>query len=166
MATVAGARQYLRTRAAQIALKAALAPMELGEELRAMLLPVLVQEAPVSPDVEDNPYSSAPPRVPGFLRDTLRATVLGGAGSAVVHFTTDASYVHFVIDGTAPHTITPVNGDWLVFNVGGEWVFAHSVDHPGTQPNPFQQRALDITEPERQLAVRTAGYKIVSQTVR
>lgn len=164
MATIQQVQARMRAWGAQIALRATLAPMELAEELRALILPALVLEAPVGQDQEENPYSSAPPPPPaGYLRDTLRGTVAGGPGSAEVRFTSDAPYVHFVIDGTQPHTITPKNGEWLVFNVGGDWVFARSVEHPGTAPNPFTERALDSTLAERQALITRAGGRIVAR---
>lgn len=44
--------------------------------------------------------------------------------------------------GTRPRTITPVRAKMLAFSVGGSMVFARSVNHPGTKPQPFLVPAL------------------------
>lgn len=43
--------------------------------------------------------------------------------------------------GTRPHPIFPRNKSVLRFDVGGVTVFAKSVNHPGTDPNPYLIRA-------------------------
>lgn len=47
-----------------------------------------------------------------------------------------------VNDGTRPHVIRPRAKQVLRFQVGGRTVFAKVVNHPGTKPNPFLDRAL------------------------
>ncbi len=60
-----------------------------------------------------------------------------------------ASYAIFLEKGTVPHLIRPVNASVLAFEgSSGEMVFTRLVRHPGTQPNPFMQRAADATEGE------------------
>jgi len=54
----------------------------------------------------------------------------------------DVDYAPYVNDGTQPHTIRPKNGQVLRFRVGGRVVYARMVNHPGTRPNPFLDRAL------------------------
>lgn len=161
MATVEQVQGRLRLLAARLVQRALLMPTELAEEYRALVLPVLQQEAPVGQDTS-NPYSAAPQTPPGYLRDTLRGVVTGRPGQATVTFTSDAPYTRFVIDGTAAHMIYPVNSRVLAFQVGGEFVFARAVNHPGTQPNPFPQRALDATAAERAAIVHRAAGRIVS----
>jgi HK97 gp10 family phage protein len=51
-------------------------------------------------------------------------------------------YAVFVERGTRPHIIRPKRARALRFEVGGETVFAKKVMHPGTEPQPFFQRAL------------------------
>lgn len=46
--------------------------------------------------------------------------------------------------GTAPHVITPKKAKRLKFNIGGNEVYAKKVQHPGTAPNPFVKRAVNI----------------------
>lgn len=53
-------------------------------------------------------------------------------------------YIEF---GTDPH---PIEGDPLVFTVDGETVFAQSVDHPGTDPQPFMRPAAEAVERQLQ----------------
>lgn len=55
-----------------------------------------------------------------------------------------ASYAVYVVKGTAPHEIRPVNASVLAFEVEGGMVFTPLVRHPGTKPNPFMQRAVDV----------------------
>ncbi len=51
----------------------------------------------------------------------------------------------YVVRGTAPHGIDPVNGEFLRFpsTEGDEFIYARHVDHPGTAPNPYNQRAWE-----------------------
>lgn len=46
-------------------------------------------------------------------------------------------YDIFVEKGTKPHMISAKPGSVLAFKVGGKQVFARTVRHPGTRPNPF-----------------------------
>ncbi len=54
----------------------------------------------------------------------------------------DVHYAPYVNDGTRPHKIRPRTKKALKFRVGGKTVFAAAVNHPGTRPNPFLDRAL------------------------
>ena len=52
-------------------------------------------------------------------------------------------YGYFVEFGTPPHIIRPKNGKALKFKVAGTTVFATSVNHPGTRPNPFIRTTIN-----------------------
>ncbi|WNZ30041.1 MAG: hypothetical protein IAX21_04095 [Candidatus Bathyarchaeota archaeon] len=55
-----------------------------------------------------------------------------------------APYAKFVIEGTRPHEIHPAGANVLIFKAkSGDLVFTKLVQHPGTKPNPFLQRAVD-----------------------
>jgi hypothetical protein len=55
-----------------------------------------------------------------------------------------ALYSLYVEMGTKPHKIVPKSqGGVLVFTVGGKKVYARSVNHPGTKPQPFMRPALE-----------------------
>ena len=54
----------------------------------------------------------------------------------------DVDYARYVNDGTSPHVIRPKTKQALRFKVGGRVVYARVVNHPGTRPNPFLDRAL------------------------
>ncbi len=56
-----------------------------------------------------------------------------------------AAYAVFVEKGTAPHEIHPVNASVLAFEANGKLVFTPLVKHPGTQANPFMERAAEDT---------------------
>lgn len=73
---------------------------------------------------------------------TLRPSVRVGS---------DLDYAEWVHDGTRPHTIRPRRAKALRFVVGGRVVYAKVVQHPGTRPRPFLDRAL------REVA-RSRGY--------
>jgi hypothetical protein len=49
----------------------------------------------------------------------------------------------FVIRGTAAHPIDPVSAQFLHFFVEGDEVFARHVEHPGTEPNPYNETAWE-----------------------
>ncbi len=56
----------------------------------------------------------------------------------------------YVVAGTQPHPIDPVNGEYLRFvDPGGDgFIFARHVDHPGTAPDPYNQRAWEERQEE------------------
>lgn len=90
----------------------------------------------------------------GRLRGSIRAEpprIFSLRGSVKVG--SDLEYAGFVNDGTRRHFIYPKprgrgarsgsgRPGMLKFKVGGRTVFAKVVDHPGTEPNPFLDRAL------------------------
>lgn len=73
---------------------------------------------------------------------TLRPSVKVGS---------DLEYAEWVHDGTRPHRIEARNKKALRFRMGGRIVIVKAVDHPGTRPRPFLDRAL------REVA-RSRGY--------
>ena len=84
-------------------------------------------------------------RSPGTLRDSIvKRVVAGDGGLPVVQVGTDDPVGLYVHEGTVPHKIT--GNPRLVFNwpkAGGVVSFP-SVNHPGTKPNPFLTKALDV----------------------
>ena len=60
----------------------------------------------------------------------------------------NVAYRWFVIGGTDPHIIEATTAKALHFfwEQAGGFVFFKSVQHPGTQANPFIDRALETTE--------------------
>lgn len=71
------------------------------------------------------------PAVPGHISYTLTA----GTDYAV-----DVEF------GTSPRTITAVNKKALKFKMGGKEIIVKSVQHPGTEAQPFFRPALDIVK--------------------
>lgn len=59
----------------------------------------------------------------------------------------DVAYWRPVQFGSKPHIIRPVNAKVLRFQTKGSVVFAKFVNHPGNDPNPFIDRAIDLTRP-------------------
>jgi hypothetical protein len=80
----------------------------------------------------------------------------------------DVAYAPMVNDGTKPHKIRPKRAHTLRrgsrgvvkpalrFKIGGQVVYAKVVNHPGTKPNPFLDRALaDVAQ--------SRGYSITQR---
>jgi hypothetical protein len=68
------------------------------------------------------------------------------------------SLLDLISGGTAPHPI--VGNPILAFSVDGAQVFARSVQHPGTPPNPFVQETLSRMDIRGEL-MRTARGVLV-----
>jgi len=104
----------------------------------------------------------APKRTGQFARSIrYRTTVETGRRMelAVTMATPLGSYIIF---GTRPHVIVPVRARALhFFTKSGQEVFTKRVMHPGTRPNPFQQRAMERLEPEIDAALRRIGLRFV-----
>lgn len=95
----------------------------------------------------DTARGRAPART-GFLRNSIRpdpATVTGDriVGGVTAH----ADYGIFVHEGTKPHMIYPRKAKALRFTMNGKTVYAKSVRHPGTRPQPFLLTALNMEAP-------------------
>lgn len=85
----------------------------------------------------------------GELRNSIdgilggRASV-GAGGGAAGEFVALAKYASFVAEGTKPHTIYPKDRVALRwFSAGGQVHFASHVNHPGTAPINFMERATE-----------------------
>jgi hypothetical protein len=82
--------------------------------------------------------------VDSLLNTTDRIADEWGDRRTVVYIVgTNVEYAPAVEFGSARHVI---RGDPLRFEVGGEVVFAQSVDHPGTDPQPFLRPALEAAD--------------------
>lgn len=88
----------------------------------------------------------------GELRDSIR--YIQSSDLKVVIGSFGVGHAVFVNEGTRPHVIR-AKGAALTFTIQGRRVFAKSVQHPGTEPNPFMNRARDKTL--RRAAPRLAG---------
>jgi hypothetical protein len=124
-----------------------------ADAVRDVILFALKDEAPVKT---------------GELRDSLDAKQSTSyAGGIRLEFTADAPHTKYVIGGTKPHEILPRNAKALAFyGSDGELHFAKRVQHPGTQPNPFHERAWDrakddvfniLLQTAREIAVEVAS---------
>lgn len=71
----------------------------------------------------------------------------------------------YIVEGTQAHIIRAKKARALRFQVGGEWVFRRAVHHPGTQANPYHERAQERWEPEAaiQLARISRNYVVALQ---
>jgi len=73
-----------------------------------------------------------------------------------------APYAVYVVNGTAPHEIRPVNARVLAFEAGGKLVFTSLVQHPGTRPNPFMQKAAEDARSKAEEAFANLWLEMLS----
>ena len=79
---------------------------------------------------------------PGSMGDFISSSFERRGNDPIGTITSRHPATIYVVSGTRPHTIRPVRAQALRFTVGGRVVFASVVHHPGTEANPFLQRAL------------------------
>jgi hypothetical protein len=82
----------------------------------------------------------------GAMRQGISSRLEPSAGSMWVVLYATASYAPYVIGGTGPHPIAARNAKalrWIANSGHGPVMFAKSVQHPGTKPNNFPERALE-----------------------
>ncbi|MDT0387812.1 hypothetical protein [Streptomyces dubilierae] len=81
---------------------------------------------------------------PGSMSESIAPPVVQrGAAGPSAEITVRHHAVGYVIQGTPPHPIRPRPPKRaLRFTVGGRIVFAAAVNHPGTKPNDFLNKAL------------------------
>lgn len=86
---------------------------------------------------------------PGKLRDSIMSRTELSTGLATITAYSTVPYAGFVIGGTRPHKIQAKNKPFLAWIDGasGGWMFAREVQHPGTKPNKFPDRALSALQP-------------------
>lgn len=116
-------------------------------EFRAENGPVGRELDRLSQLVLDEARRLVPVRTGTLLASIRRDSGIGPLGpyrdiTAGVSGLTD--YLGYILDGTSPHVIVPSRRKYLRFTAGGQVRFARSVNHPGTQPNPFLTRALNV----------------------
>lgn len=89
---------------------------------------------------------AAPPAPqPGNLRQGIGSRLEPSAAMMWVVLYATAPYAPYVIGGTGPHPIAARNAKalrWFENRGHGPIAFAKSVQHPGTKPNNFPERAL------------------------
>lgn len=115
-------------------------------------------------DIMANYLVNAAPRRTGAYAASIEGErTLAGRNQRVV-FSAMSPLSTWIIYGTAPHPIEPVRASALRFEVAdGTIVFAKHVDHPGTQPNDFVQRAVDAALPEITDRLQLAGRELMTE---
>jgi hypothetical protein len=81
----------------------------------------------------------------GALRQSIGSRLEPSAGMMWVVLYGTVPYLPYVIGGTGPHPIAARNAKalrWLWNRGHGPIAFAKSVQHPGTKPNNFPERAI------------------------
>ena len=100
------------------------------------------------------------PHKTGKLARSLHYSITGPSDTPRVNFFDRVPYGELVISGTRPHTIFARNAKALRFTVGGRVVFAKSVQHPGTKPNRYQERARRPFQRDARDIIATATREI------
>lgn len=83
----------------------------------------------------------------GAFRESIDDREAKGPGSRSVVFYSQSPIARFILDGTGPHQIAARNARalrWLGPGGLGAPRFAKRVNHPGTRPNPFPERAMPL----------------------
>jgi hypothetical protein len=91
----------------------------------------------------------------GFLTQSFRAELTAG----ILRWFPTASYASYVEFGTKPHVITAKNAKALYWP--GALHPVKSVNHPGTQANPFMERIVAAATPDINATFGTALQQIV-----
>lgn len=109
------------------------------EETAAALTPFVKAATPVAQGLTFD----GTPIIGGALRASLQWEI-GTLGAVLL----GRGYGAFVIGGTAAHEIRPRTARALAFwsTAQGHGVFRTRVQHPGTHPNDFRQRAVQTAE--------------------
>lgn len=99
--------------------------------------------------MEQFAYAEAPKDTGGYSRAITSRDISGGNVSGF-EMLSPFPLSKFIQQGTRPHTIAPRRARMLRFYwpKAGSVVFARRVQHPGTKPNQFYQRALIRWRPE------------------
>lgn len=81
----------------------------------------------------------------GALRQGIKSREEPSPGALLIIFYTTLAYAPYILGGTRPHVIAAKNAKalrWVAHSGHGPVMFAKSVKHPGTKPNPFPDRAV------------------------
>lgn len=65
-----------------------------------------------------------------------------GANAKMADSSRGRGYAYWHHEGTLPHKITASKARALRFRAAGVPIYRHSVNHPGTRPNPYLTAAL------------------------
>jgi hypothetical protein len=79
---------------------------------------------------------------PGTMKLGITSRIEGRGRDLSAVITSSHPATLYVVNGTRPHQIRPVRAQSLRFTVGGRAVFAKLVNHPGTKPDNFLEKAL------------------------
>jgi hypothetical protein len=80
----------------------------------------------------------------GRLRNSIRVTERTWRTERAVEVGSKVRYAYLHHEGTRPHLIVPIRRTHLRFRSGARIVFAKSVLHPGTKPNPYLSRPMRL----------------------
>ncbi|WBB94184.1 hypothetical protein [Verrucosispora sp. WMMC514] len=120
-----------------------------GRDLAVKGERVAAEQRRTCPVSEDGSHG----RESGHMRDQIKSELHRDPVGLYVDIGTDATtpdgypYPVGVELGTRPHTITS-HGDYPLRNPKTGRVFGKTVQHPGTQPQPFLRPSLDVLRRE------------------
>lgn len=86
-------------------------------------------------------YREEAPEDTGEFKRGIRYRTFTSGDEVGFSISTPQPLGRFIVGGTAAHVILPRGNYPLRFEIGGTVIFARKVNHPGTQPNPFNERA-------------------------
>jgi hypothetical protein len=101
----------------------------------------------------------------GAMRQGIGSRLEPSPGRMWVVMFSTAPYAKYVLGGTKPHVITARNAKalrWIPNRGHGTAQFARSVNHPGTRPNPFPERAI---APMREVILRAFTDAVKEATI-
>ena len=93
-----------------------------------------------------HPYTDRTGKLTNSIAGHVQGSPLGGDLLGVV--SAGAEYALYVEKGTRAHEIRPTHRKALRFPAEGGYRFAKVVHHPGTQPQPFLEPALERKTPD------------------
>jgi hypothetical protein len=107
------------------------------EQVSDQLVQEMSDQSPISDSIDDP--------APGTLADSHSAQDGDGGRLEIVSTDPRGPIARYVILGTQPHPIDPVVANALHWHDQGtgDDVFAGHVDHPGTQPNAYNEVAWE-----------------------
>lgn len=99
-----------------------------------------------------------------FVKGIGFKTYMRGIGGMMEMRVTDPQPLGtWIRGGTKAHIIVPVRARALHFFIRGVEIFTKRVHHPGTKPNPYQERTMKRMMPEIDQSLAKLGKKVTKE---
>lgn len=90
-----------------------------------------------------------------YSAQPLGTFIIGGTKAHKIQAKSSGGALYFFWPRVGMYTVVPRSDGFKTHEAGGKlWIGKGYVDHPGTKPNPFHQRAYESLRPEIQAALR------------